>query len=682
MIEYKDILNKVVFLFAKKIINSSELKLEQNAITDQNQDDVILFLYFALATLTNQEYVDDINTLEVFNAIKFNQNDNNYEIGKHNKKILQNIRNAFAHSSSKILIDLETDNFSITNESFKNVFSITISKKDLISLFKESIKKQGYENDSVNKIFDLIKKVEENDFENLDKETYTLVSLCLMFCYNKESLFDKFLEEQQSFLDCSKFSVETVPEWNRKEISTGFLDKYNVIFKSDASRKKFNSSWYNYYDKKEEKEKSFIFNLENSPVDKTTNRVIPVPLVMKHLRNSLSHGYFEVTADKYVFYDKPKKNKPVVITLEISKENLHEFLSQDLFYESLFTDYETLSNDRNYNMYFFERAQSANDFENYVLIYRLRFPNLTERQIIEYMIENHKIAVFLLEHPDQINSAFSYRLKDNTTVYNCIREKDFISGMTTEENVKLNKKKLCSIAKMFADSIFGLNLKFWEAYFCFNYNKNRVDGLLDYNNLDEEQAKFVKVSGEKLYAKHKYLGTFLKIGRNPVILQEVMMTVYPECSVSRFYDIILATHFNESFAKKEKFRRPKKFVVQNVETFSAENQMIFSTIHEKEEKMKTLKRISQISLIGIALVTAYIQISGADVIVSAETKDDAIKGLIEYGSYVLIRNTVLFSAINYIYKYKENEFLMLIKKLGFYRKATTPQFEENHLKLK
>ena len=108
MEEYKDNLNPIIRNFALEL-------MDNNLLIEENKKDIILYLYFVLSTIINQDYVANINTIDEFNKIRFIRNDNNYTIGINNKKILKNIRNAFAHGSSQIKYD--------KNRNFEKVFS-------------------------------------------------------------------------------------------------------------------------------------------------------------------------------------------------------------------------------------------------------------------------------------------------------------------------------------------------------------------------------------------------------------------------------------------------------------------------------------------------------------------------------------------------------------------------------
>ena len=650
----------------------------------EKKDDILLYLYTVAVNLANEDYVANINTIPEFSNIEFIENSNNYVPGIKNKMILKNIRNVFDHASG--IVETNEENITIiNNQRMKNgsvvKFSVRQSKENLIKLLKKSIANQKQsENPIMKTLLKDIEEIENNNFENISNELSYIILMNLLLCYNKESLIDKYIKSQTSFLDLSKFDITTEQDWDKREINDEFLSIYKPVFKNDSDRKSFNKEWRGRYKFNYSADQAFIYDIDKYPVDSRTNKHIPTPIVLKHLRDANAHGWIEFKDDKVFLYDRKKKNSTPYLEISISRYNLWNFLSHDIFYESMHTYVDTFSTERDDEMFYFERAQSANDFEDYIRIYELRFPHKNKKEIIEYLLNNNKISTYILEHPDKIQSVLNYKINTKTTIMQYALLK---SGLTIEDLNgemrsfgKINKewgKNYKYIIKKYMDAIKGKDLDFFKAYFCFLYNKDRIKDYLDYNNLNDEENKFVEQEAEKL--KIKLRNSLISIPmKNPIILTEVMLTMFPRKDATVFIDAISAVN---SYNKLHQRTQIKKFTVSNVERYSSlaieQEYGILEQYNENEKR----KKIAEKGLTGAGIILAtqvlltYAMNNGLDV--SLVKPSIAIGGMI---GLILLRNTLFYTGKNILEDYPNSKRKKLEEYKGFLIETGDPNFNK------
>ncbi len=607
MEEYKDNLNPIIRNFALEL-------MENNLLIEENKKDIILYLYFVLSTIINQDYVANINTIDEFNKIRFIRNDNNYTIGINNKKILKNIRNAFAHGSSQIKYDKNTKELIIFNQTKFgdriSKFEIRITKEDLIQIFSKSTANYlTSDNQLTNIIMNAISSIQKNEPISENQKVSQIALLSLMFCYNKESLLDKYLSSQQSFLNCSNFEIKTTENWEDSEVQNQFFRKYELLYFEEKDKEKCRNDWQNYIEEEENDKDRFIYNTENQSVDITTGKHIPTPILMMHLRNATSHGYVEYQGDKIIFYDRKKRNQPPYIKISISNEKLNEFLKNDIFYESLFTQIETFENARDTSMYFFERAESANNFRNFINIYLMRFPNLSEKQVIWYLLKTNKLATFILEHPEQYDNFCTYKINSREKLIDyLVGIEDFTSNQLEHINEYIYDKGIIEnfiikdhVIELMEDVIIKQkNRKFFELYFIFLYNKNRTKNMLLYEKIPENKKKLVDDGSKALEEKFFKSGAIKNLMDNDIIMQEIAMTLYPKnFALNLFNALAIADREN-----RKNRNIPRKFTVENVERYSTEESIIEQTLEKEKNRNKVSRIISMAT--GITLIITSI----------------------------------------------------------------------------
>lgn len=651
----------------------------------EKKDDILLYLYTVAVNLANEDYVASINTIPEFSNIEFIENSNNYVPGIRNKMILKNIRNAFDHASG--IVETDEKNITITNnQRMKNgsvvKFSVRQSKENLINLLKKSIENQKQsENTILKTLLSDIEKIENNNFRDISNELSYIILMNLLLCYNKESLIDKYIKSQTSFLDLSKFDITTEQDWSEREINDEFLSIYKPVFKSDSDRKSFNKEWRGrYYKFNYSADQAFIYDIDKYPVDSRVNKHIPTPIVFKHLRDANAHGWIEFKDDKVFLYDRKKKNSTPYIEISISQDDLWDFLSHDIFYESMHTYVEMFSTERDNEMFYFERAQSANDFEDYIRIYELRFPHKNKKEVIEYLLDNNKISAYILEHPDKIESVLNYKINTKTTIMQYALLK---SGLTIEDLNremtsfgKVNKewcKNYKYIIKKYMDALKDKDLDFFKAYFCFLYNKDRIKDYLDYNNLNDEENKFVEQEAEKLKIKLK--NSLISIPmKNPIILTEVMLTMFPRKDATVFIDVVSAVH---SYNKLHKRTQTSQFTVSNVERYSSlgieEELGIREQYYFNEKRKKNAKK----GLIGAGIILAtqvlltYAMNNGLDV--SLVKPSIAIGGMM---GLILLRNTLFYTGKNSLEDYPNRKRKKIEEYKDFLDETGNPNFNK------
>jgi len=676
---YKDQINSLMRDFAV-YLKESKFEIKRNGLSRiafekdrpsrkistkkfiEKKEDILLYLYTVVVNLANEDYVANINTIPEFSNINFIENSNNYVPGIKNKMILKNIRNAFDHASG--IVEIDKGDITITNNhTMKNratvKFSVKQSKQNLISLFKQSIANQKQsKNPIIKTLMDDIEKIENDDFANVSDQLCYIILMNLLLCYNKESLIDKFIQSQMSFLDMSHFSITTEKEWDKKEIHDDFLKLYIPIFKDDSDRQSYNREWRKLGNFNSSSDKAFIYDVTKYPIDKKTRKHIPTPIVLKHLRDANAHGWIEFKDGKIFLYDKKKKNSPSYIEISISEEDMWKLLNHDIFFESMYTYVDTFSNQRDDEMFFFERAKSAEEFETYIRIYQLRLAKESKRKAIDYLFKSNKISSYILEHPEQLNAALNYKVDGDKTLLQYALRK---SNMTMEDFYKNAKKfgkndrewakDYTFVSKKYMDALCGKDLEFFKAYFCFLYNKDRIKNFLDYNNLTPEENEFVESEAEKL--KEQLSNSKVSVGKNPIILTEVMFTMFPRNNATVFKDVLYAVY---TYNKYQQRTEKKQFDVMNVESYSSLSKERENGIEEQSHYNEIRKKIAKKGLTGAAIIIAsqllfsYAIKHGIDI--------THVKPTVVFGGVLgvmALRNSLIIGAKNLLDKYKKRK---------------------------
>ena len=388
----KDKYNNLIYLLTEIIVESKKTnminfsKIKYARILDYNKDAILLYLNLAQDVLTNQninETVLDNSDLSFINDLNGNLNFNTID-GK--KNIISQIRNAYAHKSGKInfYIDNGVKKVRIDNKSW---FSIEANLDELNKLFKDMTIIDS-NNEVQIKMEKAIECIQKNNYKEIPEDVAIILRLNLLMCYNKESIFDRFMQKQTSFIDASKFDINTTANWNCTEtnLRKSFFDRYDILFHSDEDKKSYENEWKPIVDISTNLVNSgvnYSYNTKNMPIDSYTGKHIPIPIFLTALRNANCHGKIKILGDKFIFYD--QNNGPTAqpyFYMSIDKKDLSEFLSNDYFEESIFTTIDKHQNEHNLSLYLLERAEAANNFSNYMDVYKTRLQGLSEIDVI------------------------------------------------------------------------------------------------------------------------------------------------------------------------------------------------------------------------------------------------------------------------------------------------------------
>lgn len=426
----KDKYNNLIYLLTEFIVESKDINLNKlssikySKLLNYNKDAIILYLNLVEDVLTNQtidETILDNKNMSFITDLNGNLNLNTLE-GK--KLVLNQIRNAYAHKSGKIYFfeDNGVKKVKIDNKSW---FSIEAKLDDLNKLFKD-ITIVDSNNEIQTDIEKTIECVQTENYKDIPEDAAIILKLNLLMCYNKESIFDRFMQTQTSFIDASKFEINSTANWNYTEASLrrSFFDKFDIFFHSDSDKDSYINEWkpiVDIYSNVVLSGIKYTYNTKNMPFDTYTQKHIPIPLFLTALRNANCHGRIRIQGDKIVFYDQNNgSTSQPYFYMSIDKKDLLEFLSSDYFDESIFTTIDKHQNEHNLSLYLLERAESANNFANYMDIYKSRLQSLSEIDVIKFMYDNNKFSSYLMEYPKQVDEFLNYKLSDGTLLINLI----------------------------------------------------------------------------------------------------------------------------------------------------------------------------------------------------------------------------------------------------------------------
>ncbi|HQC83716.1 MAG TPA: hypothetical protein PLB45_02445 [Bacilli bacterium] len=174
-----------------------------------------MFLNLESDILSNQVIDENIILNENMDYIKILKGNLDLKTLDGKKLLLNQIRNAFAHKSGQINFYAEenTKKVRIDNKSW---FSIEANLTNLNSLLNKIIVKDS-KNNVQKMMIDTISNIQNNNFQNISDNAVIVMLLNLLMCYNKESLFDKFMLTQSSFIDASNFKINSTENWKFTE---------------------------------------------------------------------------------------------------------------------------------------------------------------------------------------------------------------------------------------------------------------------------------------------------------------------------------------------------------------------------------------------------------------------------------------------------------------------------------
>lgn len=409
---FKSCLNKLVYEIAKMNIEDKTVSVPE----EYDRNDMKLFIYYVISTMINQDYVANINTIEEFQQIEFLENDDNYRCGVHNKKILANIRNALAHKSGSIEMDDES-NIIISNctkygDTIKR-FKVKIKEDTLIEILrKATLNHRNSDNNIIKELFSMIDDLENNKSIKNKNGSYVLL-LNLLFSFNKESTFDKYMNFSNVALDLSFLTVkntrfeetdEYVNYFERNEVVPVTLEEELVYRKEEVDLAKkgifLNNSQSN---------KKCLWNSKKFAFDEQNKIYIPNEIVLEHIRNALSHGYIDIDDNnEFVIYDKGRPTAPKYFEMKISSERINEIIETDYFREGINIPEKLHKNEWQSYLYRTELVKTHSSFNDFISLYINKFPGLSVEEVIKYMYDNNKFSTYIFEHPFAIREYWKY----------------------------------------------------------------------------------------------------------------------------------------------------------------------------------------------------------------------------------------------------------------------------------
>lgn len=494
-------------------------------ILKYNKETILMYLNLVNDILSNQVIDENLLLNENMNYVKdLNGNlDLNTLDGK--KLFLNQIRNAFAHKSGKINFYVENNVKKVRIDN-KGWFSIETNLTDLNNLLNRIVINNP-QNDIQQNMLYMINNVQNDNYQNIFDDAVIIMLMNLLMCYNKESLFDKFMLTQSSFIDASNFSINSTSNWNYSEskLRQRFFDKFNILFHSSNDQNSYNNEWKSIVDisnSTNTADATYIYDITKMPFDNYTKRHIPIPIFMNFLRNANSHGRIKIEGDSFIFYDQENSaNSQPYFYMKINKENLLKFIFNDYFVESITTTIDAHQNKYSFNLYLLEQAESVNNFSNYIDIYRNRISHLSEIEVIKYMYENNKFSSYLMEYPEQINSFLEYRLKDGKKLITLLCQLSNTSE-NIFNNININSKKnnrlkisfdkigLELYSQFLNDTIESIknndvlknkDYDFFKLYYLFAKNLKNINPNIGYNSisqLDVETKKKIEFGIKEL----------------------------------------------------------------------------------------------------------------------------------------------------------------------------------------
>lgn len=482
---FKGMLNRLVYEVAQKNINDIPVHFPE----EDDKNLMKLFIFYVISTMINQDYAANINSIKEFEQIEFLENDNNYKCGIHNKKILTNIRNSLVHKSGNIDRDNQ-GNIIISNctkygQTVKK-FSVKIKESILTEIFKKSTSNYRNSNNRIIKeLFSMIDNLDESNIINSKNGSYVLL-LNLLFSFNKESMFDKYMNFSNSALDLSFLTVnntgfertdelvnyyeqnEFVPTTIEEELK--YLEERITLAKKgiflDGSPNNKKCIWNS---------KKFAFDVENKIH-------IPNEIVVTHIRDSLSHGYIDIDDyNNFVFYDKSKPTAPKYFELKINEEKIREIINTDYFKEGINIPEFFHKSEWNSHFYRTELVRMHNSFSDFVTFYINKFPNLSVEQVIKYMYDNNKFSTYFFEHPNSICEYWTYSIpKTSKLLVDYIAE---LANKNSNEDIlhgnpdELYDSKIVSIDSFYNGFMVNGDLSYYKALLMYYKNRYSTESI-------------------------------------------------------------------------------------------------------------------------------------------------------------------------------------------------------------
>lgn len=619
---YKDYINPLMLKFCECVNKNN-----YSNITNEEIKDIKIFLLYMIVCMTNNKFNSAINNTKdyrnkCFDKIKIT--DSNNSIYTNKEKIIE-IRNIFVHKSGVITLNYSDNQLKFSNNYNNGNKNIDyISKDDLIACLSRSV--DNYRGNTENKfsiIFDTIDTLDSlNSKEKIiNEDIITLIKLFLILSYNKESILDTYLIKQQGQIDCSKFSVETKSSFRRKLISN-FIEKYAFLFLTSKDNQTFlNEHSSEYSSLNLSNKEKYLYSINNCPIDKSTNEHFPINILMIKLRNSMSHGFFEIVGDNFIFYDKNNPNSTEAITITIKKQDLEQFLINPIFNEMLTTKIPNLVERQKNQLFNFERADSGIDFNNLVHIYQYRYNLNTKIDAVDKMLESATLSSYILEFPENIDKVLNYKLENGESVLTHL-EKKYNMRLSHYNNSNYPYEKIMwdrkynETIKLCKQAFFtkGGNLKFWVAYFTYLYNRYRNDKKFisrqffekieetDTNQYFFDMYKIGACAKElqEKFGKDKLM--YKLILNDPIIIMQVMSVIYCDDNKTEMFFNIVATIKNGLQNSLVQSEEQRTLNANNIIEYNSENRLLKVFSSRRVEQIK--ERIDKLARKGENIIRA------------------------------------------------------------------------------
>ena len=604
-----------------------EEKRRSKRVLDYNKDAIIFYLNMTLYILSNQQIDENKLQNADFSFITDFKNSLNMNDLEGKKLIIQQIRNSFAHKTGELNIYIDDNKKKKIEIDNKSWFSIEADLKKLNELLSDIIIKDNNYNKKV--ILDAIECVKKGNYEGISDDALMLISMSLLMCYNKESLFDRFVMSQSSLLDASKFNINSTSNWKQydSKVIDSFFSKYNLDFYSDNDKQVYDAEWrsiYNINDYPLRKDSNYTFNVSKMPFDSYTGKHIPTPIFLTLLRHSVSHGYIRMDKDFITFYVKENRSNDEYFYMQINKKDLMDFISSDYFVEGLLTPVRAHKSHFKSNLYSIEQAESANDFANYINTFKTRLPNLSEEEVIKYMYDNNKISSFLMEYPEQVNKFLSFKMENGDSITQFLSD---YSGAVCNMFDYYYNSKYSGTMNVFVNTVLAKGKASYELYLKDNNHNFFANYSLFQKNLKSVEKKHNSIfdlDESELYKLISSSRAFEKIvnkDNNPMgsvfwnrILLEASMQ---ENNIDELTRLLISCYLHNNILFKEENEniKEKRYTIKNIRKSGTLGHLVKSAKWSLMSGVMSDKNLVDTSLIYLTsgLSSAYIGLLRGDI---------------------------------------------------------------------
>lgn len=613
LLKYVDLIN-----YKPKMVNNKEYK----KTLIQNKEAVMLYLRLSLDVLCDHNINEKILDNENLDYICDLKGNLDLKSLKGKKLLLQQIRNSFAHKSGKIIFFIE-DGIKKVRFDNKSWFSIKVNVSDINKLF-EKIEVLNENNKAQKLISSAISFVDKNEFSKIKGDSSIIILLNLLMCYNKESIFDVFMQTQTSFIDASKFEINSTENLSQfiDKAKKIFFERYNITFHSEKDRLSYNNEWKTLlgdYSSSIFSQLNNTYNIENMPYDTYTCKHIPVPIFLKYLRDANSHGRIKITDDYFIFYNQEKgSNSKPYFFIKIQKQDLVEFLNKDYFVESLITSINEHRSEFSREFYLLEKSESANSIANYIDIYRNRMKGMSEIEVIEYMYKNNKFSSYLMEFPDQVKDFINYRLNDGTLLlsriisFESMKINEFQKKLDSNYTSEFMSRCLNKGQKLYSNYIENGDDNFFKTLYSFERNLDTFEPniiISEFNELSKDDSKIIFEGADEMKEEFEEGNAYLDISEESArILVELGMQTSKRREIDK---IMLAIGLRkDKRADMNSTVKEKRYTIKNIQKHGSLAHVYLNT--SKENLKLFIKKNRTVSIaICVALAVKLLNLGVA-----------------------------------------------------------------------